>query len=157
MDRGGADDRSHAGGRSRRTVELYRVLFMLRWDGEGAAGAALWCPHRDERAVLEVRVVNERQKRGRNSKQRSKAIERDVARLYGGQRIGDTGGHFADVQNLTHVIEVKSRQMATPALIREAWDQAETAAKATGKDPLVVLSYLDHGRRVYWEVRKVEG
>lgn len=75
--------------------------------------------------------------------------------MYGGQRIGDTGAHWADVQTVTACIEVKSRQAPTPALIRGAWDQAETAARATGKQPLVVLSYVDGGRRTYWEVRKL--
>jgi len=67
----------------------------------------------------------------------------------------DTGEHWADVQTPELVIECKSRQSATPALIREAWDQAETAARATGKAPLVVLSFVDGGRRVFWEVRRV--
>ena len=97
-----------------------------------------------------------RSTRGRNSKARGKAVERIVARLYGGQRMPDTGTHWADVQTATAVIEVKSRQAPTPPLIREAWDQAETAARATGKVPLVVLSYVDGGRRVFWELRRVE-
>lgn len=76
--------------------------------------------------------------------------------IYGGKRIGDTGAHWADVQTPTAAIEVKSRQTATPPLIREAWSQACVAAEATGKVPIVVLSYIDNGRRVYWQVTKVE-
>lgn len=101
-------------------------------------------------------MTTERSARGRNSKARGKAVERVVARLYGGTRMPDTGAHWADVQTTTACIEVKSRQTATPALIREAWDQACVAARATGKEPIVVLSFIDAGRRVYWEVRKIE-
>ena len=79
-----------------------------------------------------------------------------MAKLYAGTRMPDTGAHWADVQTETAVIEVKSRQTATPPLIREAWDQACVAAEATGKVPIVVLSYVDNGRRVYWQVTKVE-
>lgn len=100
-------------------------------------------------------MTSERSARGRNSKARGKAVERAVAKLYGGQRMPDTGAHWADVQTITACIEVKSSQKTTPALIRGAWDQAETAARATGKEPLVVLSYVDGGRRTYWEVRKL--
>lgn len=98
----------------------------------------------------------ERSTRGRNAKARGKAVERVVARLYGGTRMPDNGAHWADVQTETAVLEVKSRQTATPALIREAWDQACTAARATGKVPIVVLSFVDGGRRTYWQVTKVE-
>ena len=97
-----------------------------------------------------------RSSRGRNSKARGKSIERIVAALYGGKRMPDTGEHWADVQTESLVIEVKSRQTPTFALIREAWDQAQTAADATGKAPLVVLSFLDGGKRVFWEVRRIE-
>ena len=100
-------------------------------------------------------MTTERSARGRNSKRRGKSIERVVAAMYGGRRMPDTGEHWADVQTDTAVIEVKSRQSPTPALIREAWGQAATASEATGKVPLVVLSYLDGGKRVYWEVRKI--
>lgn len=100
-------------------------------------------------------MTEENSRRGRLAKQRGKSVERVVAKLYNGKRMPDTGAHWADVQTDTAVIEVKSRVTPTFALIREAWDQAQTAATATGKDPLVVLSFVDEGRRVYWEVRRI--
>lgn len=94
--------------------------------------------------------------RGRNAKSRGKAVERMVAKFFGGVRMPDTGAHWADVQTPTAVIEVKSRQAPTPPLIREAWAQACVAALATGKVPIVVLSYVDGGRRTFWQVTKLE-
>lgn len=101
-------------------------------------------------------MTTENTRRGRNNKLRGKAVEREVATLFEGKRMPDTGEHWADVQTETAVIEVKSRQVPTPKLIRDAWDQAETASRATGKVPLVVLAYIDHGRRTFWQVVKIE-
>lgn len=101
-------------------------------------------------------MTAERVTRGRNSKSRGKAVERMVAKLFGGVRMPDTGAHWADVQTPTAVIEVKSRQVPTPPLIREAWAQACVAALATGKVPIVVLSYVDGGKRTFWQVTKLE-
>ena len=95
-------------------------------------------------------------KRGRNNKVRGAHVEREVARLYGGWRNIDRGGKYGDVQNETLVIEVKSRQQATPKLISGAWDQALEAAAKTGKDPLVVLAYAaPSGKRRFWAVKEI--
>ncbi len=95
-------------------------------------------------------------RRGRNNRERGKAVEREVAALYGGWRNIDRGGKWGDVQTETQVIEVKGRQTSTPKLIAGAWDQATEAAENTGKDPLVVLTYIDGGKRSVWEVKRVQ-
>ncbi len=95
-------------------------------------------------------------RRGRGNRARGAEVEREVAELYGGWRNIDRGGKWGDVQTEVLVIEVKSRQAATPQLIRTAWAQAIEAAANTGKDPLVVLTYIDGGKRSVWEVKKVE-
>ena len=104
-------------------------------------------------------LTSERSRRNRNNKVRGKSVEREVARIVGGQRIPDIGGEFADVQTTTAVYEVKSRQTPTPALIAKAWHQATVAAEATGKDPYVVLAFAaGPGKpREFWLVQRIGG
>lgn len=94
-------------------------------------------------------------KRGRNSKARSKSVEREVAHLVGGQRIPDGVGH-GDVQNTGCVFECKSHQRPSPKRRLEAWAQAEHAAEVTGKDPALVETYIDGGKRTFWLIVKME-
>lgn len=101
------------------------------------------------------------QARGRNNKSRGKSYERVVARLLAllwgepVRRNPDTGGKVADCESAHDVIEVKSVQGPTYALLLRAWGQAEAAAEKTGKTPHVVLSFVDNGRRVFWHVQKL--
>lgn len=110
---------------------------------------------------------SEASRRGRNNKNRGKAIERTVAQLLDNfdfsvlsldrfHRNPDNGVKVADLESDRHVVEVKSRLTPTFALVRQAWEQADAARKETGKDPLLVLSFKDDGQRTYWLVKKIE-
>lgn len=92
---------------------------------------------------------------GKNNKVRGASVERLVAALYNGKRNRNAGQAQADVETKELSIEVKSLQRSTPQLLSNAWTQATSSAILNGKIPVVVLSYIDNGRRVYWEVRKV--
>lgn len=116
-------------------------------------------PHRSPDAlphVLEADAVTDRQRIGRNNRVRGAAVERWVARLVGGWRNIDRGGKWGDVQTVDRVVEVKSRQTPTPTLISGAWAQAVDAAEHTGKEPSVVICYIDGGKRSAWEVRRLK-
>ncbi len=93
--------------------------------------------------------------RGRNNKARGKAIERTVAALVGGQRVPDSGGMAADVETEKVVYEVKSRQSPPWALWQRAWGQARHAAEKTGKEPRLVLSFIEKQKRTYYEIRRL--
>ena len=95
-------------------------------------------------------------KRGRNSKQRGASIERKVAALVGGQRIGNRGTSSADVTTDEYAIEVKSTVGPTPVWLQRAWAQALKAAAETGLVPVVIRSHVDGGRRTYWRIEKME-
>ena len=97
-----------------------------------------------------------RKKIGRNNRTRGASVEREVAKVIGGWRNIDRGGAWGDVQTTTRVVEVKSRQQATPKLIAGAWEQVTEAAEKTGKDPSVMLCYVDGGKRSMWEVRRIQ-
>ena len=97
-----------------------------------------------------------RSKRGKASRSRGQAFERWVRDFYEGYRTGsDQGGQHGDVQTVTLVIECKSHQKATPNWIADAWQQAQDAADATGKDPLTVHSWIVKGKREVYEVRRI--
>jgi hypothetical protein len=99
----------------------------------------------------------ERQKRGRNSKARGKSVERQVAKMLGGQRIPDGVGH-GDIQTIGAVYEVKSHMRTSPKELLHAFEQVEEAARITGKDVGgVVNTYVDNGKRVFYLVTKLEG
>ena len=99
----------------------------------------------------------DRSRLGRNNKNRGKTVERFVARtFFGTERQPTTGRGGADIETATHVVEVKSRQQPTPALMREAWQQVTGYAILTGKQPVVVLAYKDDGRWSYWRLEKLE-
>ena len=55
-----------------------------------------------------------------------------------------------------YIIEVKSRQTAPPAYLVKGWQQAIHGAGLTNRRPLVILSYVEEGRRNYWMVQKLE-
>jgi len=97
----------------------------------------------------------DRSRLGRNNRARGASVERWVAKLVGGWRNIDRGGAWGDVQTVSRVVEVKSRQTSTPNLIAGAWEQATEAAAKTGKEPSVILCYIDGGKRTAWEVRRL--
>lgn len=103
-----------------------------------------------------------RQELGRRSKSRGKQEERNVlkrlSQFFGEQflRNPDSGFKIADVESPTRVVEVKSRQTKSYALLLTAWEQAEAAHIQTGKEPWIVLSFLDKGKRVRWLVTKLK-
>lgn len=101
-------------------------------------------------------ATSERKRRGRNSKLRGKAIERSVARIYDGQRMPDSGKENFDVLTDHFAIEVKSSVSSTPKRLQKAWAQACQGAERHHKVPLVILSYVDGGKRVFWEVQQKE-
>ena len=69
---------------------------------------------------------------------RWKRHEREVARLLGGVRQPNTGRRGADVLSPELAVEVKLRRSLPQWLLR-ALQQAEGAARETGRRPLVVL------------------
>ncbi len=77
---------------------------------------------------------------------RWKRSERQVAALIGGQRQPNNGHPQADVLSDAFAVEVKTRKRL-PDWIHEAVKQAENAAAATGKNPLVVLVESRQGVR----------
>lgn len=116
-------------------------------------------------------IPPDRPRIGRNNKARGKAVEREVARLVDGKRNPDNGAQQGDVYSPLgclfcldgtyewhkgSVVEVKSRQTASPSLMKRAWSQALAAAEETGREPWMVLSYVDGGRRTYWIVKEMK-
>jgi hypothetical protein len=67
-----------------------------------------------------------------------KRHERQVARLLGGERLPVTGRRGPDALAGPWCIEVKVRR-TLPLWLQEAMTQAQEAARATGRLPLVVL------------------
>ena len=99
---------------------------------------------------------------GRNSKARGKQEERNVLALLKAHfgevfhRNPDSGFKIADVESDTKVVEVKSRLTKSYALLLTAWAQAEAAAKQTGKEPWLVFSFKDNGKRTRWIITKLK-
>lgn len=99
---------------------------------------------------------------GRNSKVRGKQEERNVLALlkehFGEdfKRNPDNGTKVADVESDTKVVEVKSRLTKSYALLLTAWAQAEAAAQQTGKEPYLVFSFKDGGKRTRWVITKLK-
>lgn len=94
---------------------------------------------------------------GKNNKRRGKQEERNVAKVVGGWRNPDNGTKIADVETDEYCIEVKSKTTGSPAQLIKGWQQALAAAAETGKKPVVVLSYVDKGKRVRWLVKPLQG
>ena len=98
---------------------------------------------------------------GRNSKARGKQEERNVLALlkehFGEdfKRNPDNGTKVADVESDTKVVEVKSRLTKSYALLLTAWAQAEAASQQTGKEPWLVFSFKDDGKRTRWVITKL--
>ena len=99
--------------------------------------------------------------RGRNSKRRGKAVEREVLRLVQSiwqstaWRNPDNGDQVADVESEDSVYEVKSNQRTTPARRVKAGSQAKEAERQTGKKPYVVETYIDNGKRTFWLIQEL--
>ena len=72
------------------------------------------------------------------SEPRWKRHERLVARALGGERLPNIGRRAPDVLSPSWAVEVKARR-SLPKWLLAAIAQAEGAAQATGKLPLVVL------------------
>jgi Holliday junction resolvase len=104
----------------------------------------------------------DRRKIGKASKVRGAQEERNVLPLlktHLGEdfiRVGNRGASSADCESETFVVEVKSRQSATWRLLLDAWAQAEQAAQETGKEPRVLVSFVDNRRRTRWLITKLE-
>lgn len=70
-----------------------------------------------------------------------KNVERKLAQLLGGERIGVTGRHNMETPDLDIpdlAVEVKHRK-SLPALLKKALLQAETAGKAHDKVPIAIF------------------
>ena len=99
---------------------------------------------------------------GRNSKARGKQEERNVLKLLEHffaeefRRNPDNGTKVADVESVSKVVEVKSRLTKSYALLLTAWAQAEAASQQTGKEPYLVFSFKDNGKRTRWLITKLE-
>jgi hypothetical protein len=120
--------------------------------------------------------------RGRRSKMRGKAVEREVAKLLHeilqaadpdnaalarAWRNADNGSQVADVETeatgplLDHplanaAVEVKSTKGPTTQRRLKAWSQAKAAEAQTGKTPLVIETNVDEGTRTFWLVQKLD-
>lgn len=81
-----------------------------------------------------------------------KAVERRVAELLGGVRVGNRGAATEDVEHVVFSVEVKHRKNL-PQIVAESYDQCRRNAKA-GKVPLVVL-HAESSRR-YMAVLDIE-
>lgn len=104
----------------------------------------------------------DRQKIGRNNKNRGKQEERNVLEPLATHfveefhRNPDNGDQVADVESENYVVEVKSKTTGSPAQLIKGWGQVLEAERQTGKEPFVVLSFVDKGKRVRWIVQKLE-
>ena len=109
-------------------------------------------------------------KRGRTNRSRGLAIERkvrDILMRYMNtiaHRIAIRGTAAADVETdrgicpyclhyeceVEVAVEVKSKQTATPAFLKKAFEQINSATLEIEKRPLVVVSYKDGNKRSYY-------
>lgn len=81
----------------------------------------------------------ERVKRGRNSKERGKQDERDVAAIVGGRRHPADSGGPEDVEHPTLSIQVKGGITAASVVLKTGMAAAKLAAEGTGKLAALVL------------------
>jgi hypothetical protein len=72
-------------------------------------------------------------KTNRNNRLRGKSYEKRVAASVGGVRNMDKSRPHTDVENATHVYEVKSTQSTTPVWLKKALGQLEQAATESDK------------------------
>tara|TARA_Y100000401_G_scaffold116652_1_gene122969 strand:+ start:1142 stop:1489 length:348 start_codon:yes stop_codon:yes gene_type:complete len=77
---------------------------------------------------------NDQTRTNRNNRLRGKAWERRVAEAVGGKRNLDKSRPHTDVENDTHVYEVKSTTSRVPAWIANAWRQGELASDESQKE-----------------------
>lgn len=101
-------------------------------------------------------------RRGRLSKARGKAVEREVLDLLGyhlGEtfhRNPDNGTKQCDVESDTYVVEVKSRQTEPYALIKVAEEQVNKARDVTGKRPLMVFTFIQDRKRAVYLLERIK-
>jgi len=76
---------------------------------------------------------NTRKRINRNNRARGKIYEKRSAELVNGWRNLDKSRPHTDVENNTHVYEIKSTQTTVPVWIRNAVAQGENASKESGK------------------------
>ena len=98
-----------------------------------------------------------RVRRGRNSKQRGKAVEREVARLLGATRNRDGGPKGTpDIETEDLIIEVKSHMTSTPKWIADAWAQVMTAPDETDRRRITIHTFIDAGKRTIWQIERLK-
>jgi len=76
---------------------------------------------------------NTRKRINRNNRARGKVYENRSAELVNGWRNLDKSRPHTDVENNTHVYEIKSSQATVPQWISKASAQGEKASKESGK------------------------
>ena len=76
---------------------------------------------------------NDQTRTNRNNRLRGKAWERRIADVVGGKRNLDKSRPHTDVENDTHVYEIKSTTAKLPDWIKSAWHQNELAAEESSK------------------------
>ena len=70
----------------------------------------------------------------KNNRLRGKAWERRIAQVVGGKRNLDKSRPHTDVENATHVFEIKSTTQAIPSWLSRAWNQGVLAAEESEKE-----------------------
>ncbi len=86
-------------------------------------------------------------KRNANNRNRGKSYERRVAASVGGVRNLDKSRPHTDVENATHVYEVKSTQTSVPVWLKKALGQLEQAATESEKLQGGVVKVYTKGSR----------
>lgn len=95
-------------------------------------------------------------RRGRNSKARGKAVEREVGKLLNATRNRDGGPKGTpDLENETHIYEVKSHQTPTPRWIADAWEQIMSAPE-DGRARGTVHTFIDERKRTIWLIQRIK-
>ena len=96
-------------------------------------------------------------RRGRNSKARGKAVEREVAKLLGLSRNRDGGPRGTpDLESDTMIVEVKSHQTPTPRWIANAWEQVMNAPDNSGRERATIHTFIDGGKRSIWLIKRLK-
>jgi hypothetical protein len=84
-------------------------------------------------------------RRNNNNRRRGKEYERRAATVVDGVRNLDKGRPHTDVENSTHVYEIKSTQTAVPVWLAKASGQLELAAKESKKGKGGVIKIFTGG------------
>jgi hypothetical protein len=83
----------------------------------------------------------------RNNRIRGKSYEKRVAASVGGVRNLDKSRPHTDVENSTHVYEVKSTQASVPVWLKKALGQLEQAATESKKEQGGVVKVYTKGSK----------